>query len=217
MRNSTVADELTSIIERIERLEEEKRTLSADINDIKAAAKARGFDVKAIGQMLRERRMDAGTREEFAAMCELYRATLGMLHDTPLGEAARRRLSGETPPKSPDQEPAAGQPDEDQAPPETPPVSPPLSAADIEAARERGRREAQSGSKVTENPFAHDDPRRAAWDEGWCQESGSDGMDIPAAFRRRSEKPAAPAASAPSASPAPKAKKPSKRTARKAA
>ena len=54
----------------------------------------------------------------------------------------------------------------------------------IDEAREQGREAAKEGKPVTLNPFVARDPRRAAWDEGWCMEAGSDGMDIPAAWKR---------------------------------
>lgn len=72
------ADRLRSIIERIERLEEEKRALSADIKDILTEAKSAGFDVKVIRQLLRIRRQDAAEVEQQEALLTLYRRALGM-------------------------------------------------------------------------------------------------------------------------------------------
>jgi uncharacterized protein (UPF0335 family) len=86
--NGVVADELRQIIERIERLEEEKAGISSDIKDVKAEAKSRGFDVKAINDIIKIRKMDAEKRQEQEALLETYMAALGMLVDTPLGDYA---------------------------------------------------------------------------------------------------------------------------------
>lgn len=57
-------DQLRSIIERIERLEEEKKTISDDIRDVYAEAKGNGFDVKALRTIVRLRKQDANERQE---------------------------------------------------------------------------------------------------------------------------------------------------------
>lgn len=81
-------DRLRSFIERIERLEEEKLTLSADIKEVYAEAKGTGFDTKTMRQIVKERRMDKADLDEQETLLDLYRRALGMLSDTPLGEAA---------------------------------------------------------------------------------------------------------------------------------
>jgi uncharacterized protein (UPF0335 family) len=81
-------DQLRSIIERIERLEEEKASLANDIKEVYAEAKGNGFDTKAMRKAVRIRKMDAHEREEQDAILELYLSALGMLADTPLGAAA---------------------------------------------------------------------------------------------------------------------------------
>ena len=87
--NSGVAgDQLRSVIERIERLEEEKAATSADIKEVYAEAKGNGFDTKTIRQLVRIRKQDASERQEAEALLELYMNALGMLADTPLGAAA---------------------------------------------------------------------------------------------------------------------------------
>ncbi len=92
--NSGIAgDRLKSFIERIERVEEEKRGLSADIKEIYAEAKGTGFDTKIIRKIIAERRMDADDRAEQESLLEVYRRALGMLLDTPLGEAAIQRAA----------------------------------------------------------------------------------------------------------------------------
>lgn len=77
--NSAVSrDQLKSIIERVERLEEEKKATASDIRDIYAEAKGNGFDVKALRTIIRLRAMDADERREQAAVLETYLASLGM-------------------------------------------------------------------------------------------------------------------------------------------
>jgi hypothetical protein len=58
----------------------------------------------------------------------------------------------------------------------------------IAAACAEGKAAAGAGTRVTHNPYPAGDPRRAAWDEGWCAAAGSDGMDIPPAWRRSPKK-----------------------------
>lgn len=103
-----------------------------------------------------------------------------MLDGTPLGEAARKRLMGERkpPPSGPD----------GQTPASIPEAEPEQPVLDVKAARSAGQIAAKAGAKIIDNPFVAGDPRRAAWDEGWCAETGSDGMEIPEAWRRASAK-----------------------------
>lgn len=72
------AEELKQFIERIERLEEEKKALSADIRDVYAELKGRGFDSKAVRTIVRIRAKDASERQEEEAILELYLQALGM-------------------------------------------------------------------------------------------------------------------------------------------
>ena len=69
-------DRLRSLIERIERLEEEKRELQSDIRDIFAEAKSAGFDIKAMRTILKLRKMNAADRDEQETMVETYRKAL---------------------------------------------------------------------------------------------------------------------------------------------
>ncbi|MBL4603207.1 MAG: DUF2312 domain-containing protein [Emcibacteraceae bacterium] len=73
------ADALRSYIERIERLEEEKKALADDIKDIYGEAKSTGFDVKVIRQIVRLRKMDENDRNEQEALLDLYTHALGMI------------------------------------------------------------------------------------------------------------------------------------------
>ena len=72
------AEELRQFIERIERLEEEKAAISADIKEIMAEAKGRGYDTKVIRQIVRIRKQDANERAEQEAVLDLYMQALGM-------------------------------------------------------------------------------------------------------------------------------------------
>lgn len=72
-------EQLRSILERVEKLEEEKAGLAADIRDVFAEAKGNGFDVKAIRTILKMRKQDAGEREEEETILETYMHCLGML------------------------------------------------------------------------------------------------------------------------------------------
>jgi uncharacterized protein (UPF0335 family) len=72
-------DQLKAIIERIERLEEEKKTISDDIRDVYAESKGNGFDVKALRAIVRLRKQDPNERAEQETILETYMQALGML------------------------------------------------------------------------------------------------------------------------------------------
>lgn len=72
-------DQLRSLIERIERLEEEKAGLANDIREVFAEAKAHGFDTKTMRQVLKLRKMDHSEIDEQEHMLDLYKRALGML------------------------------------------------------------------------------------------------------------------------------------------
>lgn len=72
------ADELRQFIERLERLEEEKTGIASDIKEVFAELKGRGFDAKAVRQILRIRKKDQNERQEEEAILELYLQALGM-------------------------------------------------------------------------------------------------------------------------------------------
>lgn len=72
------ADQLRSLIERIERLDEEKAVLANDIKEVFAEAKMNGFDTPAMRQILKLRKMDNSDREEREAILDLYMRALGM-------------------------------------------------------------------------------------------------------------------------------------------
>ncbi len=81
-------DQLRSVVERIERLEEEKKAIADDIRDVYAEAKANGFDTKVLRQVVSLRKKDLAEREEQDAIRDLYLSALGMLPDfEPAGDA----------------------------------------------------------------------------------------------------------------------------------
>ena len=76
--SGVAAEELKQFVERIERLEEEKKAIADDIKDVYAELKGRGFDVKAVRSILRLRKQDHSERQEEEAILELYMNALGM-------------------------------------------------------------------------------------------------------------------------------------------
>jgi len=72
-------DQLKAFVERVERLEEEKKAIADDIRDVYAEAKANGFDVKALRSVVRLRKQDINERKEQEAILETYLHALGML------------------------------------------------------------------------------------------------------------------------------------------
>ena len=71
-------DRLRTIIERIERLEDEKKALSDDIREVYSEARGAGFDIKVIRQVVRLRKMDATDRSEMEQVLDVYKRALGM-------------------------------------------------------------------------------------------------------------------------------------------
>ncbi len=86
--NGIDIEQLRSLIDRVERLEDEKRAIDDDLKVIYAEARRARFDVKTMRLIIKERRMDEAERAEQQTLVELYREALGMLADTPLGTAA---------------------------------------------------------------------------------------------------------------------------------
>lgn len=72
-------DQLRSFIERIERLEEQKRSITDDIKDVKSEAKSMGFDVPTINKIISLRKKDSAKREEEDAILTTYMTALGMI------------------------------------------------------------------------------------------------------------------------------------------
>ena len=72
-------DQLKAFVERIERLEEEKKSLADDVKDVYAEAKSNGYDVKALRHIVALRKLDVDERREQQAIVDTYLAALGML------------------------------------------------------------------------------------------------------------------------------------------
>jgi uncharacterized protein (UPF0335 family) len=75
---NVAADQLRLFIERIERLEEEKKGIADDVKDVYAEAKANGYDTKTMRAIVRLRKMEKHTRDEMDALLETYRNALGL-------------------------------------------------------------------------------------------------------------------------------------------
>ncbi|NNF79798.1 MAG: DUF2312 domain-containing protein [Rhizobiales bacterium] len=86
VQTAVAQGQLRSLIERIERLEEEKKALAADIREVYAEAKANGFDTKILRKVVTLRKKERHEREEEEAMIELYLNALGMLPDAEAAE-----------------------------------------------------------------------------------------------------------------------------------
>ena len=75
---SIAADELRLLIERIERLEEEKKAIADDVKDVYGEAKSRGYDTKTMRSIVRLRKMENHVRQEAEALLDTYKAALGL-------------------------------------------------------------------------------------------------------------------------------------------
>jgi len=78
MGDNVAADQLRLFIERIERLEEEKKGIADDIRDVYSEAKGNGYDGKIMRQIVRLRKMEAHDRAEMEALLDTYKAALGI-------------------------------------------------------------------------------------------------------------------------------------------
>jgi uncharacterized protein (UPF0335 family) len=81
-------NQIKALVERIEKLEEEKDAISSDIKEVFSEAKSNGYDVKILKKVLALRKQEASKRAEEQALLSVYMDALGMLADTPLGKAA---------------------------------------------------------------------------------------------------------------------------------
>ena len=78
MSDTVAAEQLRLFIERIERLEEEKKGMSDDIRDVYNEAKSQGYDTKTMRSIIRLRRMEKHARDEAEALLDTYKAALGL-------------------------------------------------------------------------------------------------------------------------------------------
>lgn len=88
----TTNNQIKAIVERIERLEEEKAAIAQDIKEVYLEAKSNGFDPKIIKKVIALRKQDAEKRKEEQALIATYMDALGMLAGTPLGKAALKTV-----------------------------------------------------------------------------------------------------------------------------
>lgn len=186
-KNMGAAQELKNIVERIVALQIEKKgaikDYDDDIDEVYSEAEGKGYDKKALKIAVRRRHESAeqrAARLETEAMADLYAAAIGDLAGKPLDDLTRRRIdeqmrrqSGEQPP-----EPAAQQ----DLPQEATRPAEPLETP--EEAHDKGKQARKDSARIVDNPYHSSSPLRAAWDEGWCEEDGSDGMEVPAAWKR---------------------------------
>ncbi len=78
MSDNIAADQLRLFIERVERLEEEKKGISEDISDVYSEMKGNGYDAKIVRQIVRLRKMQPHDRQEMEALLDTYKAALGL-------------------------------------------------------------------------------------------------------------------------------------------
>ena len=84
------AKDVVSIIERIERLEDEKKQIASDISDVYKESKGRGYDATALKEIIKIRREDPNKREARESMVDVYMRAINRWEDTPLGQAAKK-------------------------------------------------------------------------------------------------------------------------------
>ena len=87
---------LERYVSRIENLHNERKSLNEDIKEVYGEAKDAGFDTTILREIVRERQMEEPARHSRYALLDSYRRALGMLADTPLGQAAMRQAEAET-------------------------------------------------------------------------------------------------------------------------
>lgn len=93
--NSIPVEQLRSLVERIEQLEERKKRIADIIRDVYSEAKSNDYDVKALREIIRLRRQDAKKRAEHEAIVEGYKHALGMLIGSPLGDWAIHKVGSD--------------------------------------------------------------------------------------------------------------------------
>lgn len=198
-RSKSRREQLVFHVQELERVERLKQEAAECVTESYEAAKRAGYDQSTLRVILKLRKLTPDQRRERRALETIYLAALGMLEGDPLTDEARRRLDPE-PPQAPADRPPPPEPPADaalegRADPSPAPVEPPappqptLPLKTPDEARQEGTEAAAAGKRVYDNPYPPGDPCRAAWDEGWCAQRQSHGMDTPAAYQRRSTKP----------------------------
>lgn len=187
-KNMGAAQELKSIVERIVALQIEKKgaikEYDDEIDDVYSEAEGKGYDKKALKIAVRRRHESAeqrAARLEVEALADVYAAAIGDLAGKPLDDLTRRRIDEQMRRQRGDEQPPEQSAQQDLPEEATTPAAPPETP---EEAREKGKQARKDGVRIVDNPYHSSSPLRAMWDEGWCDEDGSDGMDIPAAWKR---------------------------------
>lgn len=195
-------ERLVHHVQQLEDLAATKEFAAASLAEGFELAKLDGLDPKTLKVVLKLRKMTPAERVQRRALEAIYLSSLGMLDGDALPESARRRLDPD-PPKPEDDgaskasgddanEPGPGDaaPMEDLAPARPEPPQKSLVLKEPEEARAEGAAAAAAGKRIYDNPYPAGDPCRAAWDEGWCAQRKSNGLEPPEAYQRRTEKPA---------------------------
>lgn len=144
-------EQLRTVVERIERLEEEKASLAEDIKEVYLEAKSNGHDVKALRKVIALRKKDEHKRLEEEAILATYMHALGMLGDladTPLGQASVKMIGHNS---------SGEQSLNDEV----------HSAILTEAARAEGAAAARDGGKISSSPYLSDSAPGRAWEMGY--------------------------------------------------
>lgn len=193
----TPRERLVHYVHALEDRTSEKENAAARLADLYEDASAAGLDPKTLKVVLKLRTMTPEQRRERRALESIYMAGLGMLDGDSLTDEARRRLDGQVakPPAPPAAEPDPSEDTKDEPADADSPVADtptaqlalPMKTAD--EARQEGMDAAAAGQRVYDNPYRAGDPCRAAWDEGWCAQKKSNGMEPPAAYARRTDPP----------------------------
>ncbi len=159
--HTAAQQQVRSIVERIENLEEQKKAISDDIKEIYAEAKGNGHCVKTLRKIISLRKKEEHQRLEEESILATYMHALGMigqLADTPLGQSA---IQGHA---------------EGSQSPEASVAS--QGKADMERAHQRGQDAAEDGLKRHDNPYLHADPRHATWDDGFAGRAREDAREM---------------------------------------
>lgn len=212
MGHNTIAGEaLRAFVERLERIDGEKKQLTDDAAAVMADAKAQGFLPAAIRFIIKKRKMKPSDRQESEALEDTYLHAMGMANETPLfrhvnnmsvditsREEVIESMKKFVPTDGSITIEAGGVPirltrgkdgevtiiEVVERPPSKPkspgakPGAPKAEVPDVDAegAEALGRRAHKDDVPIINNPFPFGDTRRPAWDKGWRDESGTDGM-----------------------------------------
>lgn len=209
--NTVAGEALRGFVERIERINEEKKQLSADAAAIMADAKAQGYVPAAIRFIVKKRQMKPSDRQECEALEDTYLHAMGMATETPLfrhvnlisvdvtsRESVIESMKKFVPANGSITVEAGGAPvrltrDKDgnitvaeviEKPVKVPEASaqkgpkakPAVPDVDAAGAEQLGHQAFKDDVPIIGNPFPYGDARRPAWDKGWRDESGTDGM-----------------------------------------